>query len=279
MDINFFRDLIDKYLSQFSFFGNLEYYQSVAQKYFSIEGVISAVVLGFLILIMLYNEDNKKAAPVKALMGLVAVETSPVLLGMVYSVFGLYYNNSGIVYYDAIGSGIFNMGMNPVNNIISGFVLVLVMYSVYKFDEGFAFWVGILFYLITLLMNVNYYVPYLGHGEVLFAFVQYLVGAVVMGFLSASFCSKKYFYNAWIIYIVYHIVSRIIVALTYGCLVQKLSFADCIREYVMFLPSQTKNILIDVFIFGFILMIAIIYERTVFKDIKAKRVPPPTSDE
>lgn len=263
MDLNFFSDIIHNYLSQFSFFADVDYYSGVIGKYWSVEGVLSAGVLAFLILVMSANEDNKKAGPIKALMGLVAVETSPVLMDILNSIVGVSYTTK-----------VFDANMNPVNNIVSGFVLVLIMYSVYKFDEGFAFWTGILFYLITLLMNVNDYVQHLENKGILFAFIQYFVGAIVMGILCMNLCNRKYFYNAWIIYMIYHVVSRVIVAVLYACFVNGLSLGESITWYISFLSNHSKNLLLDIFIFGFVLMIAIIYERGVFKDIKESRVPP-----
>lgn len=247
----------------------------------SVAGVISAGVLAFLILIVLNNEDNDRAGPIKALIGLVTVETSPILMNTIYNFFKVSYtvqivnmNMSGYINGISYSTHPFYMQMNPVNNVISGFVFVLIMYSVYEFDEGLAFWTGILFYSITLLMNINAFVPNLNNKVILLMFIQYIVGAIIIGFLSMNFCNRKYFYNAWIIYMIFHIVSRVVVALSYGCFVEKLSFGKSIEEFISFLTNNSGIIWIDLFIFGFILMMAIIYERSVFKDIKESRVLP-----
>ena len=281
MDTKFFFDIAKNYFSQFNFFADPNYYSGIVKNYMSVAGVISAGVLAFLILIILDNEDNDRAGPIKALMGLVAVETSPVLIDMIYNFFKISYttqiaNMSMLSYANEISSSThpFYMQMNPVNNTISGFVLVLIMYSVYKFDEGYAFWTGILFYSITLLMNINAFVPNLNNRIILLMFIQYIVGSIVIGFLSMNLCNRKYFYNAWIIYMIFHFVSRVVVALSYGCFVEKLSFWKSIEEFKLFLTNNSGIIWIDIFIFGFVLMIAIIYERSVFKDIKENRVSP-----
>lgn len=284
MDTNFFSDIAENYFSQFRFFADPNYYSGVAEKYMSVAGVISAGVLAFLILIMLHNEDNDRAGPIRALMGLVAVETSPVLMDMLYNFFKVSYsaqigNMKILNHMNSVSEMYYSthplyMQMNPVNNVISGFVLVLIMYSVYKFDEGFAFWSGILFYSITLLMNINAFVPNLNNRIILLMFIQFIVGAIVIGFLSMNLCDKKYFYNAWLIYMIFHIVSRVVVALSYGCFVEELSFGKSIEEFISFLTNNSGIIWIDLFIFGFVLMVAIFYERSVFKDIKESRVPP-----
>ncbi len=261
MNLQFIGDFANNYFSQFKFFLDGNYYSGVFQKYFSLPAFIGGAVIAIAIFIMWVYVDNDGIGLRHMIIGLVAVEISPIIIKMINNTIG-----------NTFSTQVFEQYMNPVNNIISGIVLVLIMYSTYKFDKKISFGMGCIIYLMPLLLNANYYFTDLGNKNIIFAVIQFLSGALAMGLFCVLFCKRKYFYSAWILYFVFHIVSRCLIIVLNVWILNDFTFIEVVEGFLKFVLAHYTNIIPDIIIFGIVLLVSILYERTVFKELKEQRV-------
>lgn len=234
------------YVSQYSFFLNGDYYLGLFSKYFSVEGFI----IGFIFVLLVYfssAEEQKKAGFFKVLPLIAVINSCMVLFTALNSLtgYGEYRYVPGL--------------LGIPDNIISGFILTLVITSCYKDYKGHAFILGIVTYAALPMLDF----AYIGYFD-LNAVVQMIIRIFMAGFVCFIMSYRKYFYTSWIWYFVFHILTRTIVFLTP-------MFLNSIEKQAMDVTGYNLTVILDYYgsfrtdyiLFGVILIFAIIFERAV----------------
>lgn len=248
MDV-FLRSIINyiqNYFLQYSYFISSNYYSNLFLKYFSVEGFI----IGFVFVLLLYfasAEEQNKAGFFKVLSFVAVVNSCTILFEFLNATIG----NFGYLYVPGL------LGMT--DNIISGFLLTLVVVSCYKGFSGQAFLLGIVTFAALPLINfsnVEYY------GWV--AIVQMLIRIVLAGIICLIISYRKYFYTSWIWYFVFHILLRTVIFFTP-------MFLNLTQNRVLDTSGYTigtalkyyASFKIDYIVFAVILIFAIIFEKAI----------------
>lgn len=255
----FFKDIADYFLnfiSQYSYFLNGDYYGSLFSKYFSVGGFI----IGFIFVLLVYfssAEEQKKAGFFKVLPIIAVINSCTVLTQFINTTFeqGFHYN------------GIESM-INAPDNIISGFILTLVISSCYRRFGGRAFLFGLATHAAMPMLNFSY-IGYMNDGvPILHMFVR----VALVGFVCLIMSHRKYFFTSWIWYFGFHMLVR--VAVFFLPLL-----SDSLDGKTMYTVEYTisgaleyfSRFTIDAVIFVIILVFAIVFEKGVLTVRPARR--------
>lgn len=255
----FFKGILDSFLnfiSQYSFFINWDYYGGLFSKYFSVGGFI----IGFIFVLLVYfssAEEQKKAGFFKVLPIIAVINSCTVLTSFINNSF-----NQGFHY-----NGIESM-INAPDNIISGFILTLVISSCYKRFGGRAFLFGIATHAALPLLNFSY-LGYMNDGVPI---LHMIVRVVLIGFVCLIMSHRKYFFTSWIWYFGFHMLIRITVFFLPLLI-------DSLDGTTMYTVGYTisgaieylSRFYADVIIFAVILMFAIVFEKGVLTVRPAKK--------
>lgn len=255
----FFKGILDYFLnfiSQYSFFINWDYYGSLFLKYFSVGGFI----IGFIFVLLVYfssTEEQKKAGFFKVLPIIAVINSCTVLTNFLNSFF-----NQGFPY-----NGIESM-INAPDNIISGFILTLVISSCYRRFGGRAFLFGIATHTALPLLNFSY-LGYVNDGVPI---LHMIVRVALIGFICLIMSHRKHFFTSWIWYFGFHMLIRIAVfflPLLSNQLDGKTMYTVeyTINGAIEYLSRFT----VDAVIFAVILVFAIVFEKGVLTVRPARR--------
>lgn len=247
----FFKDILDYFLnfiSRYAFFINRDYYGDLFSKYFSVGGFI----IGFIFVLLVYfssAEEQKKAGFFKVLPIIAVINSCTVIANFINNTF-----NQGFPY-DEIESMI-----NAPDNIISGFILTLVISSCYRRFGGRAFLFGIATHAALPLLNFSY-LEYMNDGVPI---LHMIVRVALVGFICLIMSHRKYFFTSWIWYFGFHIFIRIAVFFLP-------LLSDSIDGTTMYTVEYSisgaieyfSHFTIDTIIFAVILSFAIVFEKGV----------------
>lgn len=244
----FFMDLLNTfidYISRYSYFISRNYYGSLVEKYFSGEGFILGLI--FVLIVYCSTAKGQGIAGFFKVLSIIAVINSCVVLS----------NYLNTVFNQEL-SYIGNESMfNAPDNIISGFILTLVISSCYRGSGRRAFLFGIVthatlpFLNFTLIENMDE-----------FARNLMIMRIALAGFLCLILSYRKYFYTSWIWYFCFHMFLRIFVFLypKISELVEIDTFSEF--QYIVGLTLEyLSHYIVDVIIFGIVLVFAIIFEK------------------
>lgn len=261
MDV-FFKNILDyllNYVSRYSYFINGDYYGSLFTKYFSFSGFI----IGFIFVLIVYfssAEKQNKAGFFKVLPIIAVINSCVVLSYILDTTFNQSFNYSGI-----------ELMFNAPDNIISGFILTLVLCSCYRKFGRQAFLFGIATHGALLFLNFAYIE---NMGEIVI--VKIIIRIVLAGFLCLIISYRKYFYTSWIWYFSFHIFLRLTIF-----------FMPLLRNYISDVPlfdatytlgsilEYLSHFIMDAIIFVIILAFAIVFEKGVLtvEPIKKQEQP------
>lgn len=194
----FFNEIVSYFLnfiSQYSFFISGDYYGELFSKYFSISGFI----IGFIFVLLVYfssAEEQKKAGFFKVLPIIAVINSCTVITNFINNSF-----NQGFPY-----NGIESM-INAPDNIISGFILTLVISSCYRQFGGQAFLFGIATHAALPLLNFAYF----GNINDGVPILHMIVRIALVGFVCLIMSHRKHFFTSWIWYFGFHMFIRIVV--------------------------------------------------------------------
>lgn len=235
------------FYSRYSFLISEDYYEGLFLKYFSVKGFI----LGFIFVLIIYYssiEDNKKIGFFKVLPIVAVINSCSVLANFINKTL-----NQEFTY---IGT---KSVANSVDNIISGFVLTLVVFSCCKRFERQAFLLGIATHAALPFLNYTY-LEYMSGRETTLMILR----IVLAGFLCLIISYRKYFYTSWIWYFSFHMFLRIV------GLIFSIESEFIIRKDISGLQYTFISIIkylsqftVDAIIFAVILAFAIVFERDV----------------
>lgn len=244
----FFKDILVYFLnfiSRYSFFLNWDYYDNLFSKYFSVGGFVA----GFIFVILVYglgDAEQKKAGFFKVLAIIAVINSCSVLTNFINDSFnqGFFYNETEAM-------------INASDNIISGFILTLVISSCYRQFGGRAFVFGIATHAALPLLNfsclesINNKIP----------IWHMIVRVVLIGFVCLIMSYRKYFFTSWIWYFGFHMLVRVIVL----SLPLRINSLDGMARYytIRGILKGFSYFTIDILIFIVILAIAIIFEKGV----------------
>lgn len=245
---NGIKDYFLNFISQYSFFVNGDYYGSLFSKYFSVSGFI----IGFIFVLLVYfssAEEQKKAGFFKVLPIIAVINSCTVLTNYINNTF-----DQGYAY------NVMESMINAPDNIISGFILTLVISSCYRRFGGRAFLFGIATHAALPLLNFSY-IGYMNDGVPI---LHMIVRLVLIGFACLIMSHRKYFFTSWIWYFGFHMVIRIAVYFLP-------LLSDRLDGSTMYTVEYTINGAIDYFsrftvdmvIFAVILAFAIVFEKCV----------------
>ncbi len=255
--LEFFKNFYDKYLIDFFLpyadFLSLEYFGNLFQKYFSGGGFLA----GFILVLLIYNaspKEEKIDGCFKVLMVIAVINSCSVITDRLYYLF------MGMDPY--VGNVLFDV---CPDNMVSGFILTLVVLSCYEDYPGRAFLFGVATYMtLALLYGNNFIIDDLSG---VFIFLERII---LVGVLCVIISKRIYFYTSWIWYFSFHMLFRIeiVVLPPVVNLLQDLSaeqpevsfeVAPILKNLVVSL-SQYK---VDYIIFVVVLVFAIVFEKVV----------------
>lgn len=228
---------IRNYIYGYHFFIDESYYSGLWNRYFTAAGFF----LGAIAVVLIYLSGagkNKKSGFFRSL-AIIALLNS---LGAVYDVIS---RNLIVQQNYNYNSNVFELAANP----IAGIILVLVIYSCYRGYIGNAFCFGLITYAVSLLM-FNVFVNSDSAGFLIFR-------ALTLGFACMLMTKPKYFYNSFIIYIVYYLIFKWIQIF----IVQGIFASQTITVEIVL--TTLRLLVPDLLIFMVILVVSIIYERAV----------------
>lgn len=248
MDILFnnILEYLMNFISRYSYFISSYYYSNLFSKYFSVSGFI----IGFIFVLLIYfssAEEQSKAGFFKVLMIIAVINSCSILTNQ------LYYLIAGSNPYE----GNFLYSISP-DNIISGFVLTLVIVSCYKTYGGRAFLFGISTYATLIMLNFQYIGMDGVNTIILFARM------IVLGFLCVIISNRRYFYTSWIWYFGFHLLVRIAVFTT-PIVIQTVQTESLFefKPYFLNLLNYLFQYKVDYIVFAIILIFGIVFEKAV----------------
>lgn len=237
---------LQNYIMRYSYFITGEYYLELFAKYFSVTGFI----FGFIFVLLVYfssAEEQSKAGFFKVLMLIAVINSCTVIFIFLNSNIG----NADYQYVPGL--------LGITDNIVSGFVLTLVVVSCYKDFGGRAFLLGLVTFAALPMINFSY-VIYYGVEAIL----QMIIRIVAAGFLCLIISFRKYFYTSWIWYFGYHILMRTVVFLTPMFL--RLIHSGTLNSSGYSVSTTLRyysSFKLDYIVFFAILFFAIIFERAI----------------
>lgn len=247
----FFKTIADYFLnfiSQYSYFINWDYYGGLFSKYFSVGGFI----IGFIFVLLVYfssAEEQKKAGFFKVLPIIAVINSCTVLTNFINSTY-----NQGFSY-NSLESMI-----NAPDNIISGFILTLVISSCYRRFGGRAFLFGIATHVAMPMLNFSY-IGYMNDGVPI---LHMIVRVALVGFVCLIMSHRKYFFTSWIWYFGFHMLIR--VAVFFLPLLSDILDGSTIYivEYTLSGALEyLSRFTVDTVIFVVVLAFAIVFEKGV----------------
>lgn len=236
------------FISQYSFFIDWDYYSGLFSKYFSVGGFI----IGFIFVVLVYfssAEEQKKAGFFKVLPIIAVINSCVVLTNFLNTAFGQGFSYNGI-----------EIMINAPDNIISGFILTLVISSCYRRFGGRAFLFGIATHAALPLLNYSYF-GYMSDGVPI---LHMILRVSLIGFLCLIMSHRKYFFTSWIWYFGFHMLIR--AAVFFLPLL-----SNQLDGTTMYMMNYTLNGAIEFFscftidgiVFAVILVFAIVFEKGV----------------
>lgn len=247
----FFKEIADYFLnfiSQYSYFLNGDYYGGLFSKYFSVGGFI----IGFIFVLLVYfssAEEQKKAGFFKVLPIIAVINSCTVLTQFINTTFGQGFHYNGI-----------ESMINAPDNIISGFILTLVISSCYRRFGGRAFLFGIATHAAMPMLNFSY-LGYMNDGVPI---LHMIVRVALIGFVCLIMSRRKHFFTSWIWYFGFHMLIR--VAVFFLPLL-----SNSLDGFTIYTVEYTLNgaleylsrFTIDALIFAVVLVFAIVFEKGV----------------
>jgi len=247
-----FMEFVREFLSAYSYFLSGQYYVNMFSKYFSISGFF----IGLIMVLLIYfsaDELKRKKEFFKVLMIIAVINSCAVLLSHVY--------------YLVLGHNPYEFSevfLSSPDNIISGFILTLVITSNYKDDGGRAFFFGVATYSTLLLINFQH-IGYMNDVNVFIIIVRIFFA----GFLCSIISRREHFYTGWIWYFGFHMLVRLAVLTTWELYELNLAQAEFdFKIYLSNLAEYLSRFPIDYIIFAVILIFAIIFEKAVLSDLE-----------
>lgn len=247
----FFKIILDYFLnfiSRYSFFIDLDYYKGLFLKYFSVGGF----VIGFIFVVLIffsYPEEQKKTGFLKVLTIIAVINSCVVLTNFLDTAFGQGFGYSGT-----------EMMINAPDNIISGFILTLVISSCYRKLGKYALLFGIVTHAALPLLNFSYFEDMSLGVPVL----HMILRVVLIGFLCIIMSRRKYFFTSWIWYFGFHMFIRTAVfflpLLSRQISGTRVNMADYTLNGAI---EYFSRFAIDGAVFAVILAVAIIFEKVV----------------
>ena len=158
--------------------------------------------------------------------------------------------------------------INAPDNIISGFILTLVISSCYKRLGGRAFLFGIATHAALPLLNFSY-IEQMSDG---LPIVHVIVRVVLVGFICLIISYRKHFFTSWIWYFGFHILIRIIVFLL--PLLSNSLDGSIIYTVEYTLGGATEYLsrfTVDAIFFAVVLVFAIVFEKGVLTVRSARK--------
>lgn len=239
-------EYLKTYVSQYSYFLDGDYYLDMFSKYFSVEGFIIGLI--FVLLVYFSSAEEQKKAGFFKVLPLIAVINSCMIL---FTTLNSWIGYGEYLYVPSL--------LGIPDNIISGFILTLVITSCYRGYKGHAFILGIVTYAAIPMINFEF-VGYFPLDTV----VQMLIRIFMAGIICVIMSSRKYFYTSWIWYFVFHILTRTMVFLTPMFLRSIQARGLSVTGYDLTTTlDYYRSFRTDYILFGVILIFAIIFERAV----------------
>lgn len=240
--------LARNYLLGHTYFITGEYYERLFTTYFSVTGFLVGLAFLAIVFFATGKEGDKRTGFFKVVPFVAVINSCGILMDFLNGVF-----------HQSVTYSRYQLLFPAPDNIISGFLLTLVICSCYRGTPGYAF----LFGLAThgALSFLNYMVlPHMGRLSLILLGMRVLLAAVVCAVISG----RKYFYTGWIWYFGFHMFLRVAVYLV--PLAQMMVYGTPLKE----LPYTVEGVLgylsqfaMDGVIFLAVLGFAIVFEKAV----------------
>lgn len=237
---------LQNYISQYSHFTSAEYYWYIGMKYSSTEGFVA----GFLFAVLIYlstSEQQRKTGFLKVLSFIVVANSCMTIFLALNNAIGVpkYQYTPGL--------------LGAADNIISGLILTLVVFSCYKGFGVRSFFFGVATFSALPIMRF-FNIQELGNEDLM----RMVVRIVLAGAVCAIISEKKYFYISWIWYFVFHIIIRAIDLFMPTLLILCHTGVVNVSEHSLgSILDYYSSFKVDYIIFFIVLVFAVIFERIV----------------
>lgn len=234
------------FIYRYSFFTSSAYYDDLFSKFFSFKGFIAGFVFVALVYLLCYEKQNKTGF-IKVLSAIAVINSCSTISIFLYRTF------SQKFMYDR-----FDLVLVGPDNIISGFILTLVIFSCYRKLGGRAFLFGVTTHAVIPLLNFSYLSYY---GVTISSIIFQLA---LTGLICLIMCYRKHFFTCWIWYFVFREGIRFAAYIS----IYLSDFTDIGLSYTgEFLRSAAieylPRFIIDAVIFAVVLIFALIFEKGV----------------
>lgn len=255
--IAFFRDLWEflfqwgqNYLSRYQYLAKGEYYEDLFTRYFSVEGfLVGLVFVGFLF--WASHEDQKVSDFIKIVVSVAVINSCRVVMELAYNLFGVEQDPGDLL-----------RVFCPAHNLISGFLVTLVVSSYYRKHGARALMFGLATYSAVFFLRMM--------DLEMEAVDDWLAGLFAIVILSALVCpiisKMKHFFTGWIWFFGVFTLEKL------GALVaptalrlseQENGLAGLAQMVPALVRPRLGEFKVDLLAFGAVLVFAIVFEALV----------------
>lgn len=246
------------YLKSHAYFITSEYYENIFTTYFSVTGFFVGLAFLLVVFFATGKEGDKRTGFFKVVPFVAVINSCGIL--------ATYLN--GVFHQSAIYSH-YQLLFPAPDNIISAFLLTLVICSCYRGTPGYAFLFGLATHGALAFLNYNV-LPHVGLLPLVLLGMRVLLGAAVCSIISC----RKYFYTGWIWYFGFHMFLRMATylvplgqALVYGTPLEDLPFT--VGGTLQYLSQFALDAAVFLVVLGF----AIVFEKAVLTVEEEKPQP------
>ena len=250
-------DYLQNFVSRYSYFITWDSYKTLFSKYFSVGGFIVGLIFVLFIWFAGTDEDHRMAGFFRVLSLIAVINSCVVLSNYLNGVFdqGISYSYEGMM-------------INAPDNIISGFILTLVIFSCYRGFGGRAFLFGIAVNVALPMLNFSYFANI---NEVI-PVIQMGFRLILVGFLCVIISHRKHFFTSWIWYFGMHLLIRAAVFMSPLILSlfdssETLGYAYTFDGVMGFL----SGFIVDFVIFAVVLVFAIVFDKGIINNKAVNR--------
>lgn len=239
------------YLSRYQYLTQGEYYENLFTQYFSVGGfVLGLIFVG--IIFVAAHEDQKVSDFIKIVVSVAVINSCRAVMSLLYTTFGVGTANSVVL-----------QAFCPAYNIISGFLVTLVVSSYYREHGVRALMFGLATYVSPFFLRVVITDMPMQVIEEMGGFAE-ILGIILLSSLVCPVISRmKHFFTGWIWFFAVLSLEKLgalILPTALRLSEQKDGLAGLWEAIPPLVLPRLGEFKIDLLIFGIVLVFAIVFE-------------------